>query len=177
MRLAGRPRLALTDHVHEFDTGKGCCRSPKKHVDWLNGEWRFPGELRLPHAATIIRVRSRAELADRCRFEMRYHISSAALTAKQAAEAVRGHWRIENQAPLGAGRDLQGRPVPPAQRPRREKHGRRQAFGHQSRHQRPRADQTAALEARVGRRAAYDEQQRFAKRDASRIARLVDEGE
>jgi predicted transposase YbfD/YdcC len=44
-----------------------------KEVDWLNGERRFPCELRLPHAATIIRVRSRAELADRSRFETRYY--------------------------------------------------------------------------------------------------------
>jgi len=66
-------------------------------VEWLNGERRFPGELRLPQAATIIRVQSRAELSDRCRFETRYYISSAALSAKLAGQAVRGHWSIENQ--------------------------------------------------------------------------------
>src|SRR5262249_14727814 len=48
-------------------------------------------------AACVIRVESRAELADRCRFETRYYISSARLTAKQAAEAVRGHWGIESR--------------------------------------------------------------------------------
>jgi predicted transposase YbfD/YdcC len=68
-----------------------------RDVDWLDGARRFPGELRLPHAATIIRVQSRAELCDRCRFETRYYISSAALSAKAAQEAVRGHWSIENQ--------------------------------------------------------------------------------
>jgi predicted transposase YbfD/YdcC len=66
-------------------------------VDWLNGERRFPGELRLPKVATIIRVKSRAELSDRGRFETRYYISSARLSAKRAGEAVRGHWGIENQ--------------------------------------------------------------------------------
>jgi len=66
-------------------------------IEWLNGERRFPGELRLPRAATIIRVQSRAELSDRCRFETRYYISSAALSAKLAGQAVRGHWSIENQ--------------------------------------------------------------------------------
>jgi predicted transposase YbfD/YdcC len=66
-------------------------------VDWLNGERRFPGELRLPNAATIIRVASQAELSDRGRFETRYYISSARLSAKRAGEAVRGHWGIENQ--------------------------------------------------------------------------------
>lgn len=66
-------------------------------VDWLDGARRFPGELRLPHAATIVCVRSRAELAGRCRCETRYYVSSAALTARAAAAAVRGHWAIENQ--------------------------------------------------------------------------------
>jgi predicted transposase YbfD/YdcC len=67
-----------------------------KEVDWLDGARRFPGELRLPHAATLIRVQSRAELCDRSRFEARYYVSSADLSAQQAAEAVRGHWGIEN---------------------------------------------------------------------------------
>jgi predicted transposase YbfD/YdcC len=68
-----------------------------KEVDWLDGARRFPGELRLPHAATLVRVQSRAELCDRSRFDARYYVSSAELSAKQAAEAVRGHWGIENQ--------------------------------------------------------------------------------
>jgi predicted transposase YbfD/YdcC len=68
-----------------------------KEIDWLDGERRFPGELRLPHAATLVRVQSRAELCDRSRLEARYYVSSAELSAKQAAEAVRGHWGIENQ--------------------------------------------------------------------------------
>jgi predicted transposase YbfD/YdcC len=67
-----------------------------RDTDWLSGERRFPGELRLPDAATIIRVRSRTELKDRCRFDTRYFIASANLTAQDAAEAVRGHWLIEN---------------------------------------------------------------------------------
>jgi predicted transposase YbfD/YdcC len=67
-----------------------------REVDWLDGERRFPGELRLPHVATIVRVASRTELKDRCRFETRYYVSSAPLSASRAAEAVRGHWAIEN---------------------------------------------------------------------------------
>jgi predicted transposase YbfD/YdcC len=67
-----------------------------REVDWLDGDRRFPGELRLPDVATIVRVASRAELKDRCRFETRYYVSSAALSAPRAAEAVRGHWAIEN---------------------------------------------------------------------------------
>src|SRR5215210_8724369 len=67
-----------------------------RDVDWLEGARRFPGELRLPDVACVVRVASRTELKDRCRFETRYYISSAPLTAPRAAHAVRGHWRIEN---------------------------------------------------------------------------------
>jgi predicted transposase YbfD/YdcC len=65
-------------------------------VDWLGGDRRFPGELRLPDVATIVRVSSRAELSDRSRFETRYYVSSATLSAACAAAAVRSHWAIEN---------------------------------------------------------------------------------
>jgi predicted transposase YbfD/YdcC len=67
-----------------------------REVDWLDGDRRFPGEVRLPDVATIIRVASRAELRDRGRFETRYYVSSAALSATRAADAVRSHWAIEN---------------------------------------------------------------------------------
>jgi predicted transposase YbfD/YdcC len=67
-----------------------------REVDWLNGDRRFPGELRLPDIAAIVKVASRTELKDRGRFDTRYYISSAQLTAAAAAEAVRGHWGIEN---------------------------------------------------------------------------------
>jgi predicted transposase YbfD/YdcC len=66
-------------------------------ADWLDGGRRFSGELRLPDAKTIIKVRSRTELKDRCRTDTRYYISSAELIAQAAAEAVRGHWGIENR--------------------------------------------------------------------------------
>jgi predicted transposase YbfD/YdcC len=65
-------------------------------VEWLAGDRRFPGELRLPDAATVIKVDSRAEIKDKTRTETRYYISSAALSAQAAADAVRSHWAIEN---------------------------------------------------------------------------------
>ena len=68
-----------------------------REVDWLSGDKHFPGELRLPGVASIIKVASRTELKDRGRFDTRYYISSAALTAQDAAHAVRGHWGIENR--------------------------------------------------------------------------------
>jgi predicted transposase YbfD/YdcC len=67
-----------------------------RDVAWLNSERRFPGEFRLPDVATIVRVAARAEMKDRGRFETRYYVSSAPLSAARAAEAVRGHWAIEN---------------------------------------------------------------------------------
>ena len=68
-----------------------------REVDWLNGERRFPGELRLPSVSAIIKVSSKAELRDRCRFETRYYITSANFDAEAAARAVRRHWGIENE--------------------------------------------------------------------------------
>lgn len=68
-----------------------------REVDWLTTDRRFPGELRLPDVAAIVRVETVAYLADKSRTDTRYFISSAALTAERAAEAVRGHWGIENR--------------------------------------------------------------------------------
>lgn len=68
-----------------------------REVDWLGGEKHFPGELRLPGVACLIKLASRTELKDRGRFDTRYYISSKALTAEAAANAVRGHWGIENR--------------------------------------------------------------------------------
>src|SRR5579862_684037 len=88
------------DRSVEIDKGHGRIEqrtvTVAREVDWLNGDRRFPGEVRLPAVASIIKVAARAELADRCRFETRYYVSSANLSAAQAAEAVRSHWAIEN---------------------------------------------------------------------------------
>jgi predicted transposase YbfD/YdcC len=70
-----------------------------REVGWLSGDRRFPGEPRLPAPACLVRVEARAERArgGAARAETRYYISSAALTAERAGEAVRGHWGIENR--------------------------------------------------------------------------------
>ena len=92
---------AAIDRFVDHDKGHGRIEqrtvSVIGDVDWLDGDRRFPGELRLPGASCVVRVDSRAELSDRCRWETRYYISSARLTAEQAAAAVRGHWGIENR--------------------------------------------------------------------------------
>jgi predicted transposase YbfD/YdcC len=67
-----------------------------REAGWLEGQRRFPGELRLPDATTIIRVRSRTGLKDKSRFDTRYFIASTHLTAERAGHAVRGHWLVEN---------------------------------------------------------------------------------
>ena len=66
-------------------------------VDWLDGERRFPGELRLPGAACLLRAETRVARAGATRTETRSFITSRALTAQDAAAAVRGHRVIENR--------------------------------------------------------------------------------
>lgn len=90
----------LLDTAVDFNKGHGRIEERRvdvvREVDWLDGGRRFPGEMRLPDAACLVRVRSRTELKDRCRFDTRYYVSSATLAAQRAGEAVRGHWAIEN---------------------------------------------------------------------------------
>jgi predicted transposase YbfD/YdcC len=68
-----------------------------RELDWLDGARRFPGELRLPRAACLVRAETRVESRGATRTETRYFMSSRALSAAEAAAAVRGHWAIENR--------------------------------------------------------------------------------
>ncbi len=95
---------APVDTVESFtDIDKGHGRIEQRtatiarEIDWLHGERRFPGELRLPGVAAIVQLRSKVEMKDRCRFDTRYYITSAPLDAEAAARAVRSHWGIENR--------------------------------------------------------------------------------
>jgi len=89
------------DRFTDIDKGHGRIEqrdvTVAKEVDWLGGDRRFPGELRLPDVAAIIKVESRTQLKDRCRLDTRYYITSAKTSAELAAKAVRAHWQIENQ--------------------------------------------------------------------------------
>lgn len=67
-----------------------------RETDWLSGHRRFPGELRLPGVATLIKIDTRTETKAGTRAETRYYISSALFSAEAAGRAVRGHWAIEN---------------------------------------------------------------------------------
>jgi predicted transposase YbfD/YdcC len=60
----------------------------------------------------IARVEGERHLGDRVSTEVRYSITSFGQDVGRLAEAVRGHWGIENPAQLGAGRDLPGRRQP-----------------------------------------------------------------
>jgi predicted transposase YbfD/YdcC len=92
---------AAVESLTDLDKGHGRIEqrtvTVAKDVDWLSGDKHFPGELRLPGVTSIIKVTSRTELKDRGRFDTRYFISSAELTAAAAAKAVREHWGIENR--------------------------------------------------------------------------------
>ena len=92
---------AELDTFTDLDKGHGRIEertvTVAREVEWLSGDRHFPGELRLPDVAAIIKVATRTELKDRGRFDTRYYISSADLTAEAAANAVRGHWGIENR--------------------------------------------------------------------------------
>ena len=91
---------AELDTFTDLDKGHGRIEertvTVAREVEWLSGDRRFPGELRLPDVAAIIKVATRTELKDRGRFDTRYY-TSADLTAEAAANAVRGHWGIENR--------------------------------------------------------------------------------
>jgi len=92
---------ASLERFAEADKGHGRIEqrdvTVAREIDWLGGERRFPGELRLPGVAAIVRVESRTQLKDRCRLDTRFYVSSATTSADIFARAVRGHWRIENQ--------------------------------------------------------------------------------
>jgi predicted transposase YbfD/YdcC len=99
-RVFADPGTAGIDIHRDLDKGHGRIEertvAVARQVDWLTGDRRFPGEMRLPDIACLIQVTGRTELKDRCRFDTRYYVASAPLTAARAAEAVRGHWAIEN---------------------------------------------------------------------------------
>jgi predicted transposase YbfD/YdcC len=67
-----------------------------REVDWMTAERSYPGAPRFPKIATIGMVESRIERGDKIETERRSYISSRALSAAAFAEAVRGHWAIEN---------------------------------------------------------------------------------
>ena len=66
------------------------------HVGWLLSDRRYPDEPRFPRLATIGMVEATVETRDSTTTERRYYLCSAAPAPARLAEAVRGHWGIEN---------------------------------------------------------------------------------
>jgi predicted transposase YbfD/YdcC len=66
-------------------------------VAWLFSDRRYPGEVAFPGLAMIAMVESRIEREGKLSRERRYYLSSARLDAAAFAQAVRGHWGIENR--------------------------------------------------------------------------------
>ena len=94
----------LETHI-DLDKGHGRIEERRtsvlRELDWLDGARRFPGELRLPGAACLVRAETRVAAKGATRTETRFFISSRALTTAEAAEALRGHWAIENRLHWG----------------------------------------------------------------------------
>jgi predicted transposase YbfD/YdcC len=66
-------------------------------IDWLLSDRRFPGEWRFKDLAMIAMVEAECERNGKTSIERRYYLSSASLSAKQFAAAVRAHWHVENR--------------------------------------------------------------------------------
>jgi predicted transposase YbfD/YdcC len=67
-----------------------------RNVNWIVSDRHYPGEPRFTTIKTIVKVHARAEYADRCSFDTRYFISSAACDIDRIAAAARGHWGVES---------------------------------------------------------------------------------
>jgi predicted transposase YbfD/YdcC len=66
-------------------------------VAWLFSDRRYPGEVAFPGLAMIGVVEAETERAGKTARERRYYLCSAKLDAATFAQAVRGHWGIENR--------------------------------------------------------------------------------
>ena len=65
-------------------------------VDWIVSDRSYPGEPRFTTIKTVVKVVSRTEYADRCTFDTRFYISSAACDIDRLANGARGHWGVES---------------------------------------------------------------------------------
>jgi len=86
--------------VEEIDKGHGRLEIRRYAVshetDWLSGDRRYAGEPRFPGLRSIARVEAQVERNGETTRATRYCLSSAPLTPERLAQAVRGHWGIEN---------------------------------------------------------------------------------
>jgi predicted transposase YbfD/YdcC len=66
------------------------------NVDWIVPEKSYPGQPRFANIRTLLRVQDRTEYSDRCTFDTRFFISSAARDVERLAKGARGHWGVES---------------------------------------------------------------------------------
>jgi predicted transposase YbfD/YdcC len=96
-RTARAPELATMTTV-EKGHGRIETRTYRasKVVGGIASERSYPGQPRFSSIATIIKVDSRTELADRSTFDTRAYICSAPLDIERIAAGLRGHWGVES---------------------------------------------------------------------------------
>ena len=72
--------------------------SVSRNVRWLltEQERRYPGCPRFPTLRTLVKTTTTTERRGKTTYETRYFFSSAELSPRRAAEAVRAHWGIES---------------------------------------------------------------------------------
>lgn len=99
-RFFDDPQSPARDRCEDVDKGHGRIEersvAVSSDVDWLEGGRRFPGEYRLPSIAAIVMVEAATHENGATSRHRRFYVASRALAAKEAAEAIRSHWAIEN---------------------------------------------------------------------------------
>lgn len=98
-RVFNDPQSPPPDRSVDTDKGHGRVEqrsvAVSTHVDWLAGERRFPGEYRLPSIAAIVMVETETFQKRNLTRNRRFYVTSRAMTASKAADAIRAHWAIE----------------------------------------------------------------------------------
>ncbi len=102
LAVKGNQPTLQADIEAAFDAGKGQVEVDVDHdkghgrietrtvsvlrqVDWLDGDRRFPAEVRFVDARAIVRIEARTELKDRSRFDTRYYTTSSSLSCSPAS--------------------------------------------------------------------------------------------
>lgn len=91
-----RSSAKASDVVEMSENGHG--RKETRRVYNLEAPEWLRNKEQWSHLSSLIMVEATRELNDQVSAERRYYISSLAPDAEQAAEAVRGHWGIENSS-------------------------------------------------------------------------------
>jgi len=82
--------------VEEVDSGHGRIETRRCRQIQVNKKW-LTNSVRWKNLRTIIEIQSTREIGENKTTEKRYYISSLALDAKKASNAVRSHWAVENK--------------------------------------------------------------------------------